>query len=328
MDLTLFEAIVLALGAIGFGTILLVRGGDWTVDSAAYIAARYGMSPMMIGFTILAFGTSLPELIVSVLANLQGTPGIALGNVLGSNIANVALVLAVAALIAPLKTASKVIKWHLLFMMGATAMLAFLMMHDLLTRTAGGLMIAALLAYILFQYWLTKQGLVDQEDGDEDGEDFASLGSALFFLLVGLIAVALGAEFLVRGARVGASAIGVPDAVIALSLIALGTSLPELSTSISAMKKGQSDMLIGNIVGSNVFNILMIMGVATLVKPIAASDFAAQLVNFDIWVASAIALILAAFIFIFKGFGRIVGAGLLLFYVLYNVYIYALYVAP
>ena len=138
------------------------------MDSAAYIAARYGMSPMMIGFTILAFGTSLPELIVSVLANLQGTPGIALGNVLGSNIANVALVLAVAALIAPLKTASKVIKWHLLFMMGATAMLAFLMMHDLLTRTAGGLMIAALLAYILFQYWLTKQGLVDQEDGDED----------------------------------------------------------------------------------------------------------------------------------------------------------------
>ena len=328
MDLTLFEAIVLALGAIGFGTILLVRGGDWTVDSAAYIAARYGMSPMMIGFTILAFGTSLPELIVSVLANLQGTPGIALGNVLGSNIANVALVLAVAALIAPLKTESKVIKWHLLFMMGATAMLAFLMMHDLLTRTAGGLMIAALLAYILFQYWLTKQGLVDQKDGDEDGEDFASLGSALFFLLVGLIAVALGAEFLVRGARVGASAIGVPDAVIALSLIALGTSLPELSTSISAMKRGQSDMLIGNIVGSNVFNILMIMGVATLVKPIAASDFAAQLVNFDIWVASAFTLILAAFIFIFKGFGRIVGAGLLLFYVLYNVYIYALYVAP
>ena len=208
MDLTLFEAIVLALGAIGFGTILLVRGGDWTVDSAAYIAARYGMSPMMIGFTILAFGTSLPELIVSVLANLQGTPGIALGNVLGSNIANVALVLAVAALIAPLKTESKVIKWHLLFMMGATAMLAFLMMHDLLTRTAGGLMIAALLAYILFQYWLTKQGLVDQEDGDEDGEDFASLGSALFFLLVGLIAVALGAEFLVRGARLAPPRLG------------------------------------------------------------------------------------------------------------------------
>lgn len=326
MELELFEAFIVALGAIGFGTILLVKGGDWTVDSSVTVAERFGISPLMIGFTVLAFGTSLPELIVSVLANLQGAPGIAIGNVLGSNIANIALVLATGALIAPLAVISKAVKRDLLFMLFATVIFAGLLHYGTIGAGAGFSMILLLIAYVFYQYRSAKKTL--QIEGSMENiakpsdKDFYM---ALVFLMCGLAGIAIGAEFLVRGARIGAEAIGVPDAVIALSLIALGTSLPELSTSIIAARKGHGDMVLGNIVGSNVFNILFIMGTASLVKPILAADFAPQLVNFDIWVTMAVSVVLAGLLFITGKMGRIAGALFISGYVAYNVYIYAMY---
>ena len=330
MELGLFEAITLSLGAIGFGTWLLVRGGDWTVDSAVVVAERFGVSPLLVGFTVLAFGTSLPELIVSVLANFEDVPGIAIGNVLGSNIANIALVLAVGAMMAPLVVSSKAVKRDLLFMLFATVVFAVVLVGGHLTREVGAGMVVLLLIYIIYQYRKASEGadldpaMMDKIEKPNNDE----VRSALVFLVMGLVAIAFGAEFLVRGARVGAGAVGVPEAVVALSLVAFGTSLPELSTSIIAARKGHSDMMLGNIVGSNVFNILMIMGVATLVKPIPMDSFAPQLASFDIWVTAGVSFVFAAVIFLLKGMGRFLGAAFFLFYVLYNIYIYAIYVTP
>lgn len=325
MDLQVFEAFILALGAIGFGTVLLVRGGDWTVDSSVVVAERFGISPLIIGFTILAFGTSLPELIVSVLANLRGAPGIAIGNVLGSNIANIALVLAIGALMAPLVVTSKAVKRDLVFMLFATAIFAALLVHGVIGPGAGAGMLALLVAYVIYQYRAASKTVVIDDAVNAHKPSDKDLRGALLFLLLGLICIAIGAEFLVRGAGIGATALGVPEAVIALSLIAFGTSLPELSTSIIAARKGHSEMMLGNIVGSNVFNILMIMGVAGLVRTINADDFAAQLVDFDIWVTFAVSIVFAGLLFMTGKMGRLAGALFLAFYVLYNIYIYAIY---
>lgn len=334
MDVGIAEAFVLSMGAIGFGSMLLVRGGDWTVDSAVYFAERLGISPLIIGFTVLAFGTSLPELLVSVLANLRGSPGIALGNVVGSNIANIALVLAVGAIMAPLVVKSKAVFRDLIFMLLATGLFTVCLLNGWFGRWAGFGMIIALFGYIVFQYVEAKQGsdgdanMVNELEGhNEEGEGFKNIWWALLFLGLGMGAIAIGAEFLVRGARIGAFAIGVPEAVIALSLIAFGTSLPELSTSIIAARRGYSDMMLGNIVGSNVFNILMIIGISSLIKPIDMSLVAPQLAQLDVWVMVVISLVLAALIFVFKKISRIAGIALILAYILYNITIYAIYVA-
>lgn len=329
MEVGIAEAFVLAGGAIGFGSMLLVKGGDWTVDAAVYVARRFGISQLVIGFTILAFGTSLPELIVSVLSNLRGSPGIAIGNVLGSNIANIAFIIGFVAMMTPLVKKSKAIARDLLFMLLVSGLLAGLLVYGTIGYLAGGAMLLLLFAYIFYQYYAATHGAdIPEEADDEDEEGFTSMGRALLFLLLGMGAVAIGAEFLVRGARIGAVAIGVPESVIALSLIAFGTSLPELSTSLIAAKKGHSDMVFGNIIGSNVFNILMIIGVSALVKPISSSMFSPQLVNFDVWVTLAVSVIFAAILFARKSIGRITGGLFFTGYILYNIYIYAIYVTP
>ena len=329
MELGLIEAFILAGGAIGFGSMLLVKGGDWTVDAAVFVAQRFGISQLVIGFTILAFGTSLPELIVSILSNLRGSPGIAVGNVLGSNIANIAFIIGFVAIASPLVKKSKAIARDLVFMLLVTVMFAGLLVYGYIGYLAGAGMLVLLFGYIFYQYYAaTHGGDLPEEEDEEEAPTFKTMGRALIFLLLGLFAIAIGAEFLVRGASIGALAIGVPESVIALSLIAFGTSLPELSTSLIAAKKGHSDMVFGNIIGSNVFNILMIMGVASLVRPISSSMFAAQLVNFDVWVTLAVSVVFAALLFTRKSIGRYTGMAMFAGYILYNIYIYAIYVTP
>lgn len=327
MDLTLIEAFILSLGAIGFGSMLLVKGGDWTVDAAAFVAHRFGISQLIIGFTILAFGTSLPELIVSMLSHARGSTGIAIGNVLGSNIANIIFIIGFVAMIHPLVKKSKVIARDLIFMLLVTAAFAALLVIGEINQLTGGAMLAVLVSYIGYQYYAATHGEEVPDDSDEDQPEFKSMGRALFFLFLGMIAIAIGAEFLVRGASIGAVAAGVPESVIALSLIAFGTSLPELSTSIIAAKKGHSDMVFGNIIGSNVFNILMIIGAISLMKPISADMFDAQLANFDIWVTFGISIFFAALLMIRKSVGRVVGGVMFAGYILYNIYIYAVNMA-
>ncbi len=321
MDLPFYDTSILALGALLLGIVMLIKGGGWAVDSGVFIASRFGISPMVVGFTIIAFGTSLPEMIVSVFANLQGSAGIALGNVLGSNIANILLVLGGVAVFVTINVKiSKMLIRDLIFMMASTVLLMVLLINGDISRMAGLAMIAILAAYILIQYKTTKEN--EFEAIENDGSVFKNDYLAYITLFAGLLCIAIGAEFLVKGAKVIASLVGVPESVVALSIIAFGTSLPELSTSIIAARKGQIGMVIGNIIGSNVFNILMIIGVTSLVKPIAEGGFSPQIINFDIWVTLLVGLFFMLILFIFKRINRVIGSLFLLSYVIYNIYIY------
>ena len=326
MTLASFDILVLALGALGLGIVMLMRGGNWTIDAAIHLAQAWGVSPLVIGFTIVALGTSLPELIVSVNANFNGAPGIAVGNVLGSNIANILLVVGATALVTTLVAVPKKLLRDLVAMLLATALLAGLLLTQEIGRLAGGVMVLMLLGFVFWQYWVAAKG-ENLEDIIEELEDpaFSHLLSALSFLLLGLVFIALGAEFLVRGAKVSASIIGVPDAVIALSVVALGTSLPELSTCLIAAARKQTDLILGNIIGSNVFNIMLIIGVTTLARPIVTADLAPQLINMDIWVMAAISLVFTLLLLFYGKIGRFLGILFLTGYAAYIIAMYALY---
>ncbi|MCB1562611.1 MAG: calcium/sodium antiporter [Alphaproteobacteria bacterium] len=324
MDMTLSQALILSAGAMLAGIVLLVKGGDWTVDSSVFIARKLGISPLLVGFTIIAFGTSLPELIVSILANLEGSPGIALGNVLGSNIANILFVIGLCAIFTPLVTKSKAVLKDLTMMLAATVLLGLLLFSGEIGRLAGLGMVAVLIVYVSLQYKMAKSGEMPPPEEDEPG--FSKPAQAYGFLAMGLVGIALGAQFLVHGAKTSALIIGVPDAVIGLSVIALGTSLPELSTSIIAGRKGHSDMVLGNIIGSNVFNILMIIGLTAIAKPIVEGSFAPQLVSLDIWIVGLVSVMFAGLLLFYNRISKPVGFAFMAGYVIYNIYIYAIYI--
>lgn len=323
MELTNIEAMVLAMGAMGLGIMLLIKGGDWVVDSAVYVAVHFGISPMIVGFTIVAIGTSFPELVVSVLANFQGSGGIAIGNVLGSNIANILLVIGATALFVTLKAKRQGVLKDLIFMLIATVIMTLLMLHGEISRIAGIGMIALLVSYIFLQYKMALKGEIDAEANIEEPE-YNKPYEPYLFLFFGLVAVGLGAEFLVRGAKITAEVLSVPEAVIALSIIALGTSLPELSTCIIAGRRGHSDIVIGNIIGSNVFNILMIIGITALMKPIMQGSYDQQLVDFDIWIVLLVSVIFSLLLIFYNKITKPIGIVFILSYIVYNVYIYTL----
>ncbi len=323
-ELQISEAYVFALAAMLAGIYLLIRGGDWTVDSSVFIAERFGISPMLVGFTIIAMGTSLPEMVVSLIANMQGSGGIAIGNVLGSNIANILLVIGATAMFVPLATNAKAVYKDLIMMLVATGIFTVLLVNGDVLRWHGIAMIVLLLSYIVLQYKMNKDGELPPNDEAEDAPEFSKPYMPYVMLFLGLIAIAIGAEFLVRGAKLTAELMHVPEAVIALSLIALGTSLPELSTCIIAGRKGHSGIVIGNIIGSNVFNILMIIGVTATVKPILQGTYAQQLVDFDIWLVLAISVIFTLLLVLYNKVTRPIGAFFVLSYIAYNIYIYAI----
>lgn len=325
MSLTEFEALVLALGALGLGMIMLIRGGNWTIDAAVYIARKFGVSPLVVGFTIVAFGTSLPELIVSINANLSGLPGIAIGNVLGSNVANILLVLGATALVAPIVANVAELRRDLIVMILATVFLAGAMLHGMITPLIGFAMIGFLALLTLWQYKQALKGDIEVEE--VENPEFKTFSSSLFFLVIGLGCIALGAEFLVRGAKVSAEIIGVPDAVIGLSVIAIGTSLPELSTCIIAAMRKQTGIILGNIIGSNVFNILMIIGVAASIKTIDMADTAASLVTLDIWVTLAVSVLFTLLLFVYGKIGKKLGVVFLTGYFAYMISIFVLNMA-
>ena len=327
MELTFYDTTILSLGALFLGIIMLIKGGNWAVDSAVFVANRYGISPMVIGFTIIAFGTSLPELVVSVAANFQGSPGIALGNVLGSNIANILLVLGCSSLFMTLSAkVNKELIRDLGLMLAASFALAGLLYNGEISRLVGIAMLAVLGTYVFIQYISTK----NEEFELEELEDvmFKNGYFAAGTLIIGLICIAVGSEFLVKGAKVSAGLMEIPESVIALSIVAFGTSLPELSTSIIAARKNQAGMVIGNIIGSNVFNILMILGAAAASKPILQGSFSPQLGNFDVWITLAVTIIFAIILFLTGKISRITGSFFFLSYICYNIYIYMVNITP
>jgi len=325
IECTTEQLLFLSIGALGLGMYMLLKGGNWTIDASVFLARKIGVSPLIIGFTIVAFGTSLPELIVSVNANLTGSPGIAIGNVIGSNIANILFVIGATAIFATLTVLPKDLVRDIGAMLMTTILLMALMLYGGISQMAGMIMVFILLAYVFWQYNMAKSGKISVEDVEEP--EFKLTGHAIIFLILGLVFIALGAEFLVRGAKVSASIIGVPEDVIGLSVIALGTSLPELSTCIIAAMKRHTDIVVGNILGSNVFNILMILGITAGFKPIENGAIAKQVVTLDIWVMFGVSLLFALILLIYKKVNKPIGIIFLLGYVLYIGLIYALYLA-
>ena len=318
-ELSSYELGVLAIGCICFGLVLLIRGGDWTVDAAVHIANEFGLSKMFIGATIVAFGTSVPELFTSVNANIQGFPGIALGNVVGSNIANIMLVIGAAAVTYPILIRRAEIRRDLIVMLVATAILVAGMIAGIFPFWAGALMFALLVAFI-FRSFCKDEGAseFDQEVSEHEGR-IASMRKALLVLLGGIVALAVGAEMLVQGAVAAGVAIGVPESVIGLTVVAFGTSLPELATCMIAAAKRHTGMIIGNVIGSNTFNILSIIGLTALIKPLEVVD---ELRGFDMWFLVFITLAFSAWLWMGERVGRKTGIGLLIGYATFTAFQY------
>ncbi len=280
--------------SIAAGFILLFAGGEAVVRGAVALARRFEVSPLVIGLTIVGFGTSLPELLVSLNAALNGAPGIAVGNVVGSNMANMMLVLGVAAVICPIAVKPEVIRRDALFMVGATAVFVLAGHGGSLDAMAGGLMVALLLGYIGLSLWQDMQaGDRAAELHRETADELTGLPERLWAMLiwtaVGFAAVLYGADILVAGAVALAKSYHLSDEVIGLTLVAVGTSLPELTVSIVAAYRGHSDVCIGNILGSNIFNLFGILGITALVTPV---PFADKIVDFDLWALLAMTILL------------------------------------
>lgn len=289
------------------GLVALFLGGEFLVRGAVDIARRFRVPPLVIGLTVVGFGTSAPELLVSVQAALAGTPAIAIGNVIGSNIANILLILGVSGLIAPIALRFADLRTDLAVMIGATLALWAVLWGGTLTRIEGLLLLVALGIYL-------TASLRQKQDTPDLNTDQASLPTALAFALGGLLALMLGARFLVDSATEIARNFGVSEAVIGLTIVAVGTSLPELATSLVAAMRRQADIAVGNIIGSNIFNIFAILGITAVVTPIPV---AARFYGLDMALALAAALGLAVLAVGPGRIGRVIASLLLVTYSAY-----------
>lgn len=306
------DVIVLAFGTLILGMIILVKGGDWTIDGAVEIARKYGMPPLLVGFTIVAFGTSLPELIASINANLKDTPGLAVGNVIGSNIANILLIAGISAIIMPLQADLRSLRNDLLMLTFATVLWAWLLFTMPVGVVVGSTALGLLVGYVILQYQLAKSGkksavaLMEREHELEEQAP-ESHTKALAMVLGGLVGLALGAELLIRGAVTTARILDIPDSIIGLTIIAIGTSLPELTTCAMAAMKKQTDVIIGNLVGSNVFNLMMILGSMGLVKAYDVRETEAAMLAQDVPIMLGVTAVFVLTLIIFKKIPRPVG---------------------
>jgi cation:H+ antiporter len=297
------------------GLAVLVFAGDYLVKGATGLAENLGIPPLVIGLTIVAFGTSAPELFISVQAALFGKPGIAIGNVLGSNISNVLLVLGVPALIAAIHVTQKGVRTSVSVMLGVTAAFMVMMADGVVSRIDGLVLLAGLAGFIGWQLVVARNGSIemDESDSPHDAKRIA------LYLGAGLIGLPVGAQLTVDSASEIARMFEVSDAVIGLTIVAIGTSLPELATSVMAARRGSSDVAIGNVVGSNIFNILAIMGVTSLIIPVAVAE---RFVSIDMWVTAVVSLVLAVIVFGRMTIGRPLGAALTLAFLAYLISVF------
>lgn len=303
------------------GFILLFFGGDWLVEGGVALARRFRISPLVIGMTIVAFGTSAPELLVSLISAIKGSAGIAIGNVVGSNIANIGLILGLTALICPIETDNSKVIRHGSIMIAASLLLTVFALKSGITRIEGLTLFAGI---ILFTTISVRKGRTQPQEADIDSQEGKSMTvlAAIGLIVLSCAMLAFGADILVDGATTIASAIGVSDKVIGLTIVALGTSLPELAASVAAAFKKQMDISIGNIIGSNIFNILCVLGVSASIKPISLEfrDYA----NDFIWMMG-----FSVFIIIFttmrKKKGRLGRTAGILFLLAYAFYAWSLF---
>lgn len=310
-----------------FGFVLLFGGGELLVRGAVAVSRRFALSPLLVGMTVVAWCTSAPELVVSVGAALQGQSDIAVGNVIGSNIFNVLGVLGVAALITPIVVDSRAVRRDLAWMVGASLALALVVRLGQIGVVWGAVLLASMIVYVWYSYRIEKKSVSDPsaQMHVHEAEEFrvpSSIWTGVGYLGAGLAALILGSRLLIVGSTGIATALGIPEAIIGLSLVAVGTSLPELATSVVAALRRHPDVAVGNVVGSNIFNILGILGITAVVKPIPV---ATQMMNVDVWVATAVALVLVPLLLMRGRINRVVG---LAFLVVYVSYLVVLFVVP
>ena len=270
-EITVPEMLLAFLALLG-GVLMLIWSADRFVGGAAGVARALGLSPLLIGMVVVGFGTSAPELLVSLQAALQGSPGIALGNAWGSNIANIALILGVTALVHPLQVRSRILRWEIPLLLGATVLSGLLLADGSLGRGDSLFMLVIFLGVMGLSTWAGRrqagQGDALEEDFRRDlAEKPGDLKRSWFWVLVGLMFLMAAARLLIWGAVRLSRSFGVGDLVIGLTVVALGTSLPELASSLAAVRKGEHDLALGNVLGSNLFNTLAVVGLAGSICP-------------------------------------------------------------
>lgn len=303
------------------GIFLLVLAGDYLVRGAVGLAEMLGISPLIVGLTIVACGTSAPELLVSIDAALRGSPGIAIGNVVGSNIANVLLVIGIPAMIAPVAATEPGLRRNMIAMILVSLVFMWALHDHLLSRTEGVVLLAILVCVTWWQI-RTAQAMKSKnaakqatetlrEEIGEPPHDPLRIALSLF---AGIVGLPFGAHLTVEGAVSIAQAFGVSDAVIGLSVVAIGTSLPELATTMMAALRGSSAVAIGNVVGSNLFNIAGIMGITAAIIPIRVEH---RITEIDMWVMLATSLILAIIAFARLSAGKAIGVAMLFAFAAY-----------
>ena len=315
----------LAFLAVIFGLALLVWSADRFVDGSSSTARHFGMPPLLIGMVIVGFGTSTPEMVVSALAASQGNPGLALGNAYGSNIANIALILGLTALISPLAVHSQVLRKELPILTAITTLAAWQLWDGEITRTDALILLGVfggLMAWTIRQGMKGKADVLGMEMEQELEAHPMPLNRAIVWLSVGLIFLIASSRILVWGAVEIAHGFGVSDLIIGLTIVAVGTSLPELASSIIATRKGEHDMALGNVIGSNLFNTLAVVGIAGTIHPMAVGP---EVFSRDLLLMAALTLSLFFIGYNFRGNGRrinrVEGAALLAVYIGYTVYL-------
>lgn len=276
----------LAIIATLIGLVLLVYSADFFIDGASSIAQKFGMSKFLIGMLIIGIGTSTPEIVVSIFSALEGASGLALGNAYGSNIVNILLVLGATALISPLLIQRSLVRGDFLILLGVTALAIFQLMDGHILRLDSIILILALVAFVGWQIYVAKKS-----PNDNDSEEIAnfSMGKALACLIGGLVVLVASSRLVVWGAVEIAKALGMSELIIGLTVVAIGTSLPELVSSIIAARKGEDDMAVGNVIGSNIFNTLAVVGIAGVIAPMSVPD---EVIGRDIWVMAGVTVAL------------------------------------
>ena len=313
---------LLAIIQLLAGFILLYFGGDWLVNGGVALARRFRISPLVIGMTIVAFGTSAPELLVSMTSSIKGSAGIAMGNVIGSNIANIGLILGLTAILCPIPTENRKVSANGLVMILASLLALVFSLNNGLSRIEGLILFAGIILFTVISIRLgrTKQDAT-QPNSEPQGKEMSVL-VALLLVALSCAMLAFGADFMVDGATSIAQALGVSDKVIGLTIVALGTSLPELAASVAAALKKEMDISIGNIIGSNIFNLMCVLGVSASIRPIPF-DYMQYRMDFVIMMAFSAGLIIL--IQPWKAQGRLGRISGIIMFAAYAIYAWSLF---
>lgn len=318
---------LMAIGAIIAGLVLLVWSADKFVEGAAATAKHLGMPTLLIGMVIIGFGTSAPELAVSAMAASDSNPGLALGNGYGSNITNIALIVGLTAIIAPIAVHSQVIRKELPLLLVLTLIAGAQLLDGELSRLDGGVLLGVFAAVMGWSIYQGYQGKEDSLAGDTETEMIAHpmpLKSAIIWLVVGLVLLIVSSRILVWGAVTIAQSLGISDLIIGLTIVAIGTSLPELASALAAVKKNEHDLILGNILGSGIFNTLAVVGLAAVIKPLSVAP---EVLYRDWTLMFGLTLALLVMGFGLTGWRKLIsrvdGALLLLVYVGYTGYLFS-----